>query len=165
MNSVSKLLILAAIAAAVIGLAQAADNKAAGKVAYPDGYRSWHHVKSMVLFDDHPLANPFAGMHHVYANEKALAGLRSGKYADGAVIAFDLFASNQGGAAIQEGPRKLLGVMVKDAKSYAKTGGWGFEGFAGDSKTERLVSDGGQGCFDCHTQVKDKDYVFSALRP
>ena len=135
------------------------------RVAYPEGYRGWFHVKSMVLFKDHPLADPFEGIHHVYANDQALTGLRSGKYPDGAVLAFDLFKVQEGGAALQEGPRKLLGVMVKNTKAYEATGGWGFEGFAGDSKTERLVSDGGQGCFSCHVQVKDKDYVFSALRP
>jgi hypothetical protein len=153
------------VALAALLLTAAGVAGAAAPVAYPDGYRNWYHVKSMVLFDDHPLANPFAGIHHVYANDKALAGLRNGKYADGAVIAFDLFTVKSGGGALQEGPRKLLGVMVKDAKTYAQTGGWGFEGFAGDSKSERLVKDGGKGCFDCHTQVTDKDYVFSALRP
>ena len=33
----------------------------ASKVVYPEGYRGWFHVKSMVLFDGHALANPFAG--------------------------------------------------------------------------------------------------------
>ena len=33
--------------------------------------------------------------------------------------------------------------------------------FAGNSKTERLVKDGGKSCFGCHEAQKAKDYVFS----
>lgn len=54
--------------------------------------------------------------------------------------------------------------MQKDSAKYASTGGWGLEGFAADSKTERLVSDGGQSCFACHESVKESDYVFSKWR-
>lgn len=136
----------------------------ANPVPYPEGYRDWHHVKSMVIQAGHPLENPFAGIHHVYANPAALEGLQSGKYADGAVLVFDLLSAAEGGHAIQEGPRKLIGVMQRDIQRYAATGGWGFEGFAGDSKSERLVKDGGQSCFACHAAQKDSAYVFSKVR-
>lgn len=46
------------------------------------------------------------------------------------------------------------------------TGGWGFEGFKGDSKTERAVGkNAASACFQCHTSRKDRDYVFSSLGP
>lgn len=32
--------------------------KADNKVDYPENFQSWNHVKSMVLYKDHPLANP-----------------------------------------------------------------------------------------------------------
>ncbi|MBM3573119.1 MAG: cytochrome C [Alphaproteobacteria bacterium] len=137
---------------------------AADKVAYPWGYRSWVHVKSMIINADHPLANPFAGMHHVYANPKAVKGLKSGKYEDGSILIFDLLESNAGGGAVQEGKRKFIGVMHKDAKAFAATGGWGYEAFAGDTKSKRVVTDGGTGCYGCHSGQKDKDFVFSAYR-
>jgi hypothetical protein len=140
---------------------QAADKP----VPYPEGYRNWHHIKSMVIQPGHPLADPFEGMHHVYANEKALKGLRKGGgYEDGAVLVFDLLHAVEGGNAIQEGERKLVGVMVRNAKTYAATGGWGFEGFAGSSRTERLTKDGGVSCFNCHASEKDRQYVFSRMR-
>ncbi len=63
---------------------------AANKVPYPEGYRDWTHVKSMIIEPGHALANPFHGIHHVYANSKALTGLKGGKYSDGAVLVFDL---------------------------------------------------------------------------
>ncbi len=134
------------------------------KVPYPDGYRNWVHVKSMVIFPGHALEDPFGGIHHVYANEKAVSGLKSGKYQDGSVLAFDLLEYIEGGNALQEGKRKLVGVMEKNSSKYSATGGWGFEGFAGKSKTERLTNDGGKSCFDCHASKKSTDYVFSKLR-
>jgi len=139
--------------------------KADTKVDYPENFQSWNHVKSMVLYADHALADPFEGIHHVYANDVAMDGFDSNKFADGSVIVFDLFENNEGGGALQEGARKLTGVMVKDSKHYGKTGGWGFEGFAGSSKDERLVSDGGAGCYACHEQnASATDYVFSKTR-
>jgi len=134
-------------------------------VAYPQGYRNWLHVKSMLIQPGHALENPFQGLHHVYANKQAEKGLKEGKYEDGAVLVFDLLQYQEKDKAIAEGERKLVGVMVKDAKKYAKTGGWGFEGFAGNSKTERLTNDGGVSCFNCHASEKKTDYVFSQYRP
>lgn len=133
-------------------------------VPYPSGYRNWTHVKSMVIQPGHPLADPFLGIHHVYANDKALQGLKSGNYADGAVLVFDLLNYQDGGKVLTEAERKLVGVMQRDAQKFATTGGWGFDGFAGDSKSQRLVTDGGAGCYACHTQVKDRQFVFSELR-
>ena len=43
--------------------------------------------------------------------------------------------------------------------------GWGFEGFKGDSKTERAVgANAASACFQCHTGRKDHDFIFSAFR-
>ena len=134
------------------------------EVTFPSGYRNWLHAKSMLIQPGHALENPFQGIHHVYANGKAAAGLKSGHYADGSVLVFDLLNYEEKDKTIQEGSRKLVGVMQKDSVKYSATGGWGFEGFAGDSKTERLVKDGGKSCFDCHASQKDKDYVFSEFR-
>ena len=138
---------------------------AAAPVAYPAGYRDWKHVKSMVLEPGHPLYDSFGGIHHLYANEKALEGYASGKFPDGAVIVFDLLEAQSEEHAVTEGSRKLIGVMVKDSKQYASTGGWGFEGFKGDSQTERLVGDkAATACFGCHQAQAPRDFVFSATR-
>ena len=133
-------------------------------VPYPEGYRNWLHVKSMLIQPGHALENPFQGLHHVYANKQAEKGLKEGKYANGSVLVFDLLQYQEKDKTIQEGKRKLLGVMVKNNKKYAATGGWGFEGFAGDSKTERLTSDGGKSCFSCHEPEQKSDYVYSKYR-
>lgn len=135
-------------------------------VAYPEGYRNWHHVKSMVINAGHPLHAALGGIHHIYANGKAVEGYRKGKFPDGAVIIFDLLEAKSADNAVTEGARKVVGVMVKNAAAYSATGGWGFEGFKGDSKTERAVGkNAAQACYGCHAPQKDRDFVFSALRP
>lgn len=142
----------------------ASSAQAADSVDYPDGYRTWTHVKTMVLHEGHPLENPFLGIHHVYGNELAISGSKTGQFNDGAVLVFDLLEYTTQDNASTEGDRVLVGVMVKDNARYPSTGGWGFEGFAGDSQSERLVNDGGQSCFACHASQKDNDYVFTHWR-
>jgi len=135
-------------------------------VSYPDGYRGWTHVKSMVIEPGHPLHGTFGGIHHLYANEAAMRGYRSGRFPDGAVIVFDLLAAESGDHTVTEGPRKVVGVMQRDAKRFAATGGWGFEGFAGDSRSERAVGDkAATACFACHQSQQANGFLFSRYRP
>jgi hypothetical protein len=132
--------------------------------AYPEDYRDWTHVKSMVIHPGHPLEQPFRGIHHIYANDAARAGLTSGNYADGAVFVFDQLEYDTADNASTEGERVLLGIMLKDAEQYADTGGWGFEAWQGDSRTARMVNDGGAGCYSCHEDVAERGYVFTQWR-
>ena len=68
-------------------------------------------------------------------------------------------------STVQEGARKVLGVMHKDSRKYKHTGGWVFEGFKADSKAERAVGkNAATACYQCHTAQKDKDFVFSGYR-
>ncbi|MBZ0157140.1 MAG: cytochrome P460 family protein [Alphaproteobacteria bacterium] len=135
-----------------------------GAVKYPEGYRDWTHVKSMVIQKGHPLYESFGGIHHIYANDKALKAMKAGKpFPDGSVLIFDLLEAKSENNALVEGPRKVLGVMQKNAKKFKETGGWGFEGFKGDTQ-ERAVSDPKGACFNCHEGQKGSDYVFSKYR-
>lgn len=151
----------------IVALAMSAPLPAqeAASVDYPKGYRQWTHVKSMVIQAGHPLYDAFGGIHHLYANPKAEEGYRKGKFPDGAVIVFDLLEARAADNTVQEGARKVVGVMHKNTRRYAATGGWGFEGFKGDSTSERAVGkNAAEACFQCHTARKDNDFVFSAMR-
>ncbi|MDZ7768604.1 MAG: cytochrome P460 family protein [Woeseiaceae bacterium] len=155
----AKILILLGVTAATVALA------AGPEVPYPEGYRDWHHVKSMVIEEGHPLYGAFGGIHHLYANDKALEGYQSDTFPDGAVIIFDLLEAVHDGNAVTEGARKVVGVMHKDAKKFAATGGWGFEGFGGGDPANRVVGDqAASACFACHQPQKAQDYTFSRLR-
>lgn len=135
------------------------------EVSYPSGYRDWHHLKSMVIQEGHPLFASFGGIHHIYANRAAMRGYRSGKFPDGAVIVLDLLDARTADHALTEGPRKIVGVMHKDSRQYAATGGWGFEGFVGGDRNKRAVgANAASACFSCHQAQESHDYVFSTPR-
>jgi len=150
--------------ALAVALAAVAAGAFAGdaKVAYPDSFRDWKHVKSMVINKGHPLFDAVGGMHHIYANKKALDGYKKGKFADGSVIVFDLFEAVDKDNAVAEGGRKAVVVMSKNAKAFKATDGWGYEVFADRKGT--LDAKAQADCHACHTSQKGKDFVFSALR-
>ena len=135
-----------------------------GDVDYPDGYRQWSHVKSMVLQEGHPLYETFGGIHHIYANSKALEAMKAGKpYPDGSVLVFDLLETKMENKAIAQGARTRVDVMQKDSKKFAKTAGWGYETFKGETR-ERVVQDVQNACHSCHVGQKENDYVFSTYQ-
>ena len=138
-------------------------------VSYPDGYRAWTFLHGSVVpsgfggFSKLPCVKPCTnGIFYFYANEPAMQGLRTGAYADGAVIAeemLELKLGDKGNGG--EGHRVLTAVMVKDSRRYAATGGWGFGNFDEGSKANTLDSKAQQACFQCHIVRKDQGYVFS----
>lgn len=138
--------------------------KLSSQVAYPEGYRAWTHVKSLELKAKHPLFKDFGGLHHIYVNNTGLETLKKGgTYPDGSVFVFDLIDVKSDDAATAEANRKVLGVMYKNANTFSATGGWGFEGFKGDSR-DRLVTGKHEACFGCHASEKSSDFVFSKYR-
>lgn len=118
----------------------------------------------MLINQGHPLYDACGGLHHVYANQRALAGYRNGRFADGSIIVLDLLAAKAGDNAVQEGERKVVGVMRKNAIRYKLTGGWGFEAFKGDTRERVVGANAAAACYGCHASKKGDDFVFSALR-
>jgi hypothetical protein len=154
------------IAAASIGAVTALAASVSSTVAYPEGYRSWRHVKSMIIEPGHALAGLVEGTHHIYANERAMAGYGRRPFPDGAVIVFDLLETKVGDKAIEEGARKAVIVMRKDRKRFAATGGWGYEVFAGgDAQQPQVGAKASEMCHTCHVSQRARDYVFSDYRP
>lgn len=132
---------------------------------YPEGFRLWTHVKSMELKPGHPLYGSFGGLHHIYVNQAGLRTYLEGKRAPfpkGTVIVFDLLEAKEEGNALLEGPRKLIGVMVKDPDRYRATGGWGYYAFGPDKKPLGIDP---AACHACHQGAAHTDFVFSEFRP
>jgi hypothetical protein len=137
----------------------------AATAAYPDGYRTWVHTKSMIVQEGHFLYPQFGGIHHIYANPKAFAALTGRTpFPDGSVLVLDVLEARSDVRAIVEGARRLVLVMEKDARRFGRTGGWGYEAFTGDTR-ERTVRDGGARCHDCHRARRSRDYVLHDWRP
>jgi hypothetical protein len=137
---------------------------------YPEGYRHWHFLHSSMVskafFDasaKKPCEKPCtAGLFQFYANDKAMAGLRTGTYQDGAILAEEMLewlSTSTGGG--KEGTRRLVGVMVRDSQRYSATGGWGYGTFDDDSKVDRLDAKERETCYQCHIPRKDQGFVFT----
>jgi hypothetical protein len=152
-------------AAAVIAIIPFAA-ESADDIKYPAGYRNWFHVNTLVVDKTSPLFDPLGGMHNVYVNAAGLAALKKGTpYPDKSVFVSDVHDFTVTDGSYVEGARKALGIMVKDKKKYASTGGWGFELWLGGDPQKKFVTDATKQCFECHVPKKDQDYVYSTYIP
>lgn len=118
----------------------------------------------MIIQPGHPLENPFGGIHHIYANPKAMQGMSSGEYERGAVFVFDLLNYHEEGKVIVEKERTRLDVMQYDSVRFANTGNWGYDTFVGDSTEQRMEQDVVSACYSCHISAKKSGYVYSRYR-
>jgi hypothetical protein len=164
MTSRTRVLLLVLVAgAASLGvlLAQAQKKPAIAYPAYPNDPRKWRHVRSMVIFSkEHKLFDRFGGLHNVYVNDLGWPSLQHGRaYADGSMLALELYDISTPRGAIEPRGRKALYLMKKNSKLYPDTGGWGFEVFQG-YQTAGSLKDMKE-CFSCHASQKSKDYVWS----
>jgi len=133
--------------------------------SFPKEFRKWAHVKSVLVG---PQSSAFAtegGIHHIYANDKALEGYGSGKFPDGSVIVYDLLETKEVAGNTIEGQTLRVDVMIKQSERYASTGGWGFMSFSRNDQTNGNLTAARQAtCADCHIHRKDHDFVFSEFR-
>jgi len=130
----------------------------------PAGYRDWKLIS--VAREEGSLNDIRA----ILGNDKAINAYRQGRtvFTDGAVIArlaWSLDASEENnrtfGTAqsfIAGAPKNGVQFMVKDAKKFVATGGWGFGHFNdGKSADQALLKT----CFPCHQAIQDRDLVFT----
>ena len=132
-------------------------------VLYPENFRRWVHVGTGVILPGGPLPESEQGMHHIFANQKAIDGYASGNFTDGSMIVYELREAQQKNGVIFEGERRRVDVMIKDSSLYSSTGGWRFERFLGNDQTEDALHGSRTACFECHTQAKTHGFVFSQL--
>ena len=128
---------------------------------YPD-YMSWKVVAPSYREDK-------GHIRVITGNEIAVAALRSGTkpLPDGSVLAKVAWKAERHPSfpvATEPGAFVQVEFMVKDAKKYKDTGGWGFARFVGNDlkpygKDPGFVNE----CFGCHTPVAGNDYLFTKL--
>jgi hypothetical protein len=140
-------------------------------VPFPTGLRDWFEVNSMIVTEDSPIFGQLGGMHLIHVNAKGLQTLKNGgplPYPDGTIFADDVHEFSVKDGSYVEGNKKAIAVMVKDAKKYPTTGGWGFQVWGGGDPSKPLVPDAAHAvtaCFACHTPQKEQDYTFSTYIP
>jgi hypothetical protein len=132
-------------------------------VGYPEGYRHWTHVKTYVVKPKNPAFAAIGGFNHVYANDKAMIGYKTGHFPNGSIIVSDVVEAIDDSLNTREGARAVLSVMVKDTIHIQDPGGWRFENFEKDSRTTRLLTPTTRlNCNNCHKRAGDM--VFSDYR-
>ena len=132
---------------------------------FPKEFRRWAHVKSVLVGPQSAAFATDGGIHHIYANDKALEGYESGKFPDGSVIVYDLLETKEFAGNTVEGQTRRVDVMVKQSERYASTGGWEFMSFSGNDQTNGNLPPAREAtCAGCHAHKKDHDSVFSEFR-
>jgi len=105
----------------------------------------------------------------ITGNKIAVSALRSGKkpLPDGSVLAKVAWKAEKHPSfpvATEPGAFVQVEFMVKDARKFKATGGWGFARFVGKDlkpygKDAGFVSE----CFGCHVPVANNDYLFTKI--
>jgi len=130
-------------------------------IPYPEGYRNWMHIKSGIVGPEHQNIL-YRGFNHVYANEKALQGYRTGKFPHGTVIVFDVVEAVPKENYIAEGKRRHMDVIARDTTKFASTNGWAYAQFESDDSPRMLTVEQKTKCYTCH--LKQTDRIFTDLR-
>ena len=157
------ILMLSPILVLIVSFALSAQTDEAS--SFPKEFRRWAHVKSVLVGRQSAAFATEGGIHHIYANDKALEGYNSGKFPDGSVIVYDLLETKEVAGNTIEGQTRRVDVMVKQNGRYASTGGWKFVSFAGNDETHgKLTAAREATCAGCHAHRKDHDSVFSEVR-
>ena len=134
-------------------------------VPFPKEFRRWAHVKSVLVGPQSAAFATEGGIHHIYANDKALEGYDTGHFPDGSVIVYDLLEIKEIAGNTMEGPTRRVDVMVKQSEHYRTTGGWEFASFPGGNQTDgKITAERKASCAACHANRKDHDFVFSEFR-
>ncbi|MBL8517915.1 MAG: cytochrome P460 family protein [Betaproteobacteria bacterium] len=134
---------------------------APASIALPANYQQWRHVKTQII-QEGPGFERFGGMHHIYANERAVSGLRSRRFERGATLVAEFRELDRKGNVIDGGAIRLVDVMLFDAERFAATDGWGYAEFIGPTLLAKTL-DSRLECHACHTKRADKGHVFSEL--
>jgi hypothetical protein len=132
----------------------------------PPGYRDWRLIS--VAHE----AGDFNDLRAVLGNDIAIKTYREATlpFPDGTIIArvaWQYVASAENNKVFGRpqsfvaGPPTNVQFMVKDAKKYASTGGWGFAQFNDGKPADVKV----QACYSCHVPVKARDFVFTRYAP
>jgi hypothetical protein len=166
--SVLGFLLFAAVGSMAVGFTQSgpgSDAKGASSpifgVKIPDGYRRWETVA---------VSQGPKELKSILGNAVAMKAYRDGKKAfpDGSILvklswkreALEGFEGD-----FVPGAATMVQIMVKDAKKYASTGGWGFGRFI-DGKPADAAQH--KSCFPCHSSTKEvieQDFVFTRFAP
>lgn len=154
LNLVSLFLVIASSSA----LSSDSTPGASHGIAYPSGWQNWSTIAVSHRTDNSTIRT-------ILGNDVAVKAARSGEtnpWPDGAIIGKVVWKDTQledWKAAI--GPGKFIHAefMFKDSDKYAETYNWGWARWVG--LDQKPFDNGAQVCINCHTPVKNRDWVFT----
>jgi mono/diheme cytochrome c family protein len=148
-----------------VWMAATADNQLAqvslapNGIAFPSGYKNWKAVSTTDRFDNQT-------MRAVLGNDvaiKAIAERHTNPWPDGVTFAKVAWKQQpEETGLVRTGAFVQVEFMIKDAKKYAATLGWGFARWRGSDlqpygKDAAFTAE----CVGCHTPLRPTDYVFT----
>lgn len=128
-------------------------------IEYIPGYRDWVAIGSTDRFDNGTIRLIFANPVAVDAIKKQ----RTNPWPDGSILAKVLWKQKiNAQGMVSTGEFVHVEYMIKDARAYAKTQGWGWARWKGDQlrpygSSASFVNE----CIQCHKPVRDNDNVFT----
>ena len=149
-------LLLSAFPAAAADVAAAPNG-----VTIPKGYRSWQVVAPSQRDDKDEIRV-------ILGNDIAMKAFRAKQlpFPDGAILAklaWKRAKSAEFDNTFVPGEPQRIEFMVKNAKKYAATGGWGFGRFVNGKPADEMQHGT---CWPCHqANVKGNDFVFTRYAP
>ena len=149
-------LLLSAFPAAAADVAAAPNG-----VTIPKGYRNWQVVAPSQRDDKDEIRV-------ILGNDIAMKAFRAKQlpFPDGAILAklaWKRAKSAEFDNTFVPGEPQRIEFMVKNAKKYAATGGWGFGRFVNGKPADEMQHGT---CWPCHqANVKGNDFVFTRYAP
>lgn len=127
---------------------------------YIPNYRNWKAISTTDRFDN-------GTMRIIFGNEiavKAIQEKKTNPWPDGSAFAKAAWKQQvQKDGRISTGEFLQVEFMVKDAKKYHKTKGWGWGRWKGnDLKPYGDAPDFDKECIECHKPMEKKDHVFTS---
>ena len=129
-------------------------------VAYVPDYKNWKVISSTDRFDNHTLRE-------ILGNDvavKAIAENHINPWPDGTMFAKVAWAQSQPDekGVVKTGAFVQVELMIKDAKKYASTEGWGFGRWRGtDLKPYGKGASFQNECTNCHAPMAKNDYAYT----
>ncbi len=127
----------------------------------PEGYKNWKLISVSQRSDNNTIRA-------ILGNDVAVQAARSGQtnpWPDGSILAKIVWQDaihEQWPTATIPGKFMITEFMLKDAKKYSATGGWGFARWLGlEQQPYGKNADFVQECYSCHIPMKKNDYVFT----
>lgn len=128
-------------------------------ITYIPDYKNWQVISTSDRFDN-------GTVRVIYGNDIAVKAVKENRinpWPDGttfAKAAWDKLENEKG--EVNPGAFKQVEFMIKDARKFKATNGWGFARF----KTPKLTPYGKTAmftteCISCHKPMKDNDFVFT----